>query len=148
MDYDNDLGRQASNVMIRKDKWEKLTDWMSKLHINEADLIEKFILGRGKGGQKLHKTAATVYLKHWPSGVEIKCQESRSREDNRYFARMRLCEKLHSILRDEKTKEQQRIEKIKRQKKRRSRRAQQKMLDEKSKQGQTKELRKKPQFYD
>lgn len=130
--------------MVNSDKWDKLAEWMEKLHINEDSLIEKFIIGRGKGGQKLHKTASTVYLKHIPSGIEIKCQESRSREDNRYFARVRLCEKLHEIVSDEKTKEQQRIEKLKRQKKRRSRRSKQKMLDEKSKQGQLKILRKKP----
>ncbi|ARG96649.1 peptide chain release factor family protein [Legionella micdadei] len=131
--------------MINKEKWDKLAAWMAKLHIDEAELIEKFILGSGKGGQKLHKTASTVYLKHVPSGLEIKCQESRSREDNRYFARMRLCEKLHSIVSDEKTKEQQKIEKIKRQKKRRSRRAKQKILDEKSRQSAIKVLRKKPE---
>lgn len=122
--------------MVNSDKWDKLAEWMKKLHINEDDLIEKLIKGSGKGGQKLHKTASTVYLRHIPSGIEIKCQESRSREDNRYFARVRLCEKLHEIVSDEKTKEQQRIEKLKRQKKRRSRRSRQKMLDEKTKQGQ------------
>lgn len=74
------------------------------------DLVEKFILGSGKGGQNLHKTASTVYLKHLPSGLEVKCQESRSRDDNRYFARERLYDKLHSIISDEKTKEQKRIE--------------------------------------
>ena len=83
--------------MISKDKWDKLAEWMAKLHINEADFIEKFILGSGSGGQKLHKTASTVYLKHLSSGVEVKCQESRSREDNRYFARERLCEKLQYL---------------------------------------------------
>ncbi len=114
--------------MVNSDKWDNLADRMEKLHINENDLIEKFIIGSGKGGQKLHKTASTVYLKHIPSGIEIKCQDSRSREDNRYFARMRLCEKYHGIVSDEKTKEQQRIEKLKRQKKRRLRRAKQKML--------------------
>ncbi len=130
--------------MVTQDKWDKLFNWMTMLHINEIDLIEKFILGSGKGGQNLHKTASTVYLKHQPTGVEVKCQESRSREDNRYFARMRLCEKLHSLFSDEKTKAQQEIEKIKRQKRRRSRRAKQKMMDEKSKQGKLKILRKKP----
>ena len=134
--------------MINKDKWDKLAEKMGKLHIHEVDLIEKFILGSGKGGQKLHKTASTVYLKHLPSDLEIKCQDSRSREDNRYFARERLCEKLQALLSDEKTKEQQKIEKIKRQKKRRSRRSKQKMLDEKSKLGQLKELRKKPPLND
>ncbi len=130
--------------MINKEKWDKLTALMAKLHINEADLIEKFILGSGKGGQKLQKTASTVYLKHTSTGLEIKCQESRSREDNRYFARVRLCEKIHSLVSDEKTKEQQRIEKIKRQKKRRSRRTKQKILDQKSRQSELKALRKKP----
>ncbi len=134
--------------MISKDKWDKLIGWMAKLDINEESLIEKFILGSGSGGQKLHKTASTVYLKHLPSGVGVKCQESRSREDNRYFARERLCEKLHSLLTDEKTKAQKEIEKIKLQKKRRSRRSTQKMLDKKSKLGQLKALRKKPSSYD
>ena len=90
--------------MVNSDKWDKLAEWMEKLHINEDSLIEKFIIGSGKGGQKLHKTASTVYLKHIPSGIEIKCQESRSREGNRYFARVRLCEKYHAIISDEKTK--------------------------------------------
>lgn len=130
--------------MISKDKWDKLAEKMEKLQIHEVDLVEKFILGSGKGGQKLHKTTSTVYMKHIPSGLEIKCQESRSREDNRYFARLRLCEKLQALISNEKTKAQQRVEKIKRQKKRRSRRSKQKMLDEKSKLGQLKELRKKP----
>lgn len=130
--------------MISKEKWDKLTERMAKLQITEADLVEKFILGSGKGGQKLHKTASTVYLKHLPSGLEIKCQYSRSRDDNRYFARDRLCDKLQEIISDEKTKEQQRVEKLKRQKKRRTRRSKQRMLDEKSRQGQLKGLRKKP----
>jgi len=130
--------------MVNSEKWEKLVEWMEKLHINEDSLIEKFIIGSGKGGQKLHKTASTVYLKHIPSGIAIKCQESRSRENNRYFARVRLCEKYHAIISDAKTKAQQKVEKLKRQKKRRSRRSKQKMLDEKSKQGQLKSLRQKP----
>ncbi|KTD01855.1 peptide chain release factor-like protein [Fluoribacter gormanii] len=134
--------------MINKEKWDKLSDLMVQLHINEADLIEKFIIGSGKGGQKLHKTASTVYLKHMPSGLEIKCQESRSREDNRYFARMRLCDKVQSIVSNEKTKEQQKIEKLKRQKKRRSRRAKQKILDEKARQSDIKVLRKKPSSFE
>jgi len=130
--------------MVSQEKWNKLNAWMLKLDIQESELIEKFIIGSGKGGQNLHKTASTVYIKHIPSGIEVKCQDTRFREDNRYFARQRLCEKLHNSISDEKTKAQQAIEKIKRQKKRRSRRAKQKMLDNKTKQGQLKRLRKKP----
>lgn len=134
--------------MINREKWDKLLQRMTDLGICEADLIEKFIVGSGKGGQKLHKTASTVYLKHLPTGLEIKCQYSRSQEDNRYFARERLCEKLHTIVTDEKSKEQQRIEKIKRQKKRRSRKSQLKILREKSQQSQVKLLRKKPKDHE
>lgn len=132
--------------MINTDKWDKLAETMMQLQIQESDLIEKFILGSGKGGQKLHKTASVVYLKHIPTGLEIKCQESRGREDNRYFARMRLCEKIQSRVGEEQTKKQQQAEKIKRQKRRRSRRSKQKMLDDKSKQGLLKSLRKKPEI--
>lgn len=134
--------------MINKDKWDTLAEWMRELQIVEGDLIEKFIIGRGRGGQNLHKTASTVYLKHIPSGLEIKCQESRSQEDNRYFARARLCEKWQAMVSNEKSKAQQAIEKIKRQKKRRSRRAKEKMLDAKSRQGALKTSRKKPQSLD
>lgn len=130
--------------MISNDKWDNLNARMADLAIQEADLHEKFIIGSGKGGQKLHKTASTVYLKHRPTGIEIKCQESRSREDNRYFARLRLCEKLHTLLRDELSREQQALEKIRRQKQRRSRRAKQRMLKEKARQSAIKQLRQKP----
>jgi len=130
--------------MVNKDKWDRLTAWMTQLEIFDNDLIEKFIIGSGSGGQKLHKTSSSVYLKHIPSGIEIKCQDSRSREGNRYYARLRLCEKLHATVSDEKTKAQQKIEKLKRQKKRRSRKSKQKMMDEKSIQGKQKVLRKKP----
>ncbi|WP_133138766.1 peptide chain release factor family protein [Legionella genomosp. 1] len=134
--------------MINNDKWNSLSEWMERLGISDSDLQEKFIIGSGKGGQKLHKTASTVYLKHLPSGIEVKCQDARSREDNRYFARMRICEKLNALISDEKSKKQQHIEKLKRQKRRRSRRSKQKMLDEKSRQGQLKQSRAKPQSFD
>lgn len=69
---------------------------MAALDVREADLIERFILGTGSGGQKINKTASCVQLHHPPSGIEIKCQETRSREDNRRLARLRLCEELES----------------------------------------------------
>lgn len=134
--------------MITSEKWDKLKAWMDELQIDDNSLFEKFIVGSGRGGQKLHKTASTVYLKHLPSGIEVKCQESRSREENRYFARIRLCEKLHATISDEKTKEQQQIEKIKRQKKRRSRRSKLKMLDEKTRRGRQKLFRKKVESHE
>ena len=69
---------------------------MKKLGVKESDIHEKFITGSGKGGQKQNKTASCVYLKHVPSGKEVKCQKSRSREDNRFFARRLLVEELEN----------------------------------------------------
>ena len=71
-------------MFITKEKEEKLLLKMQELNIHEADLIEKFILGSGKGGQKMNKTSSCVYLKHIPTGIEIKCQKGRSRESIRY----------------------------------------------------------------
>lgn len=127
-----------------RSKEERLSIQMETLKVFEEDLIEKFILGSGKGGQKVNKTASCVYLKHVPSGIEIKCQQERSRDLNRYLARKNLCEKIEEILYQEKSKKQKLNDKIRRQKKKRSKRAQEKMLQGKRERSQTKELRKNP----
>lgn len=128
---------------VSKEKQEALLNWMEELGLSENDLIEKFILGSGKGGQKINKTASCVYLKHIPTGIEVKCQKDRSREMNRFFARRELCEKIARKLHLEKTEKEQEIEKIRRQKKRRSRKMKQKVLEEKRKHSTVKKLREK-----
>lgn len=125
---------------MKKD--EELTHRMNRLGIKEEDLVEKFILGSGSGGQKINKTSSCVYLKHLPSGIEIKCQRDRSRELNRFFARRELCEKLEERLFKEKSEKQKVIEKIRRQKKRRSRRGQEKVLAAKRRRSEIKKMRK------
>ncbi len=130
--------------MIRKEKYEELQAKMKALGIEEEDLEERFILGSGRGGQKLQKSSSCVQLKHVPTGLEVKCQKARGRELNRYYARKDLCEKLDQQINKEKSKKQQEIEKIRRQKKRRSRRSKEKMLEEKKRRSDVKELRKIP----
>jgi protein subunit release factor B len=130
--------------MITSKKWDQLLLEMQRLNIQEEDIEEKFILGSGNGGQKLQKTSSCVSLKHLPSGIQIKCQDSRYRDSNRYFARKRLCEKIAFLNHQEASETQQKIEKIKRQKKRRTRKAKQKILDDKLHQSHQKKLRQKP----
>jgi peptide chain release factor len=127
--------------MITQDKWEKLQERMDKLNISEADLSEQFIRASGKGGQKVNKTSSCVHLIHKPSGVEVKCKQSRLQASNRFFARRDLCDKFEEKILGIKTKKRQEQEKVRRQKRRRSRRAKNKMLDAKSKQGEKKALR-------
>lgn len=126
------------------DKWEELAARMAKLQIQESDLIEKFILGSGSGGQKINKTSSCVYLKHVPSGLEIKCQKTRSRELNRLYARRDLCERIEEFTLKEKSAKQQEFEKIRRQKRRRSRRSKEKMLAGKKILSTKKQLRRPP----
>ena len=114
--------------MTEKSRDDALKKRMDHLGVKEEDLIEKFILGSGSGGQKINKTSSCVYLKHIPTGIEVKCQQDRSREMNRFFARRKLCEELEEQAEGIKSKKQQAREKIKRQKRRRSRRSKEKML--------------------
>lgn len=113
------------------------------MKVSEEDLGESFVLGSGRGGQKVNKTASCVRLKHAPTGLEVKTQKTRSRDANRYFARRQLCDKIEEQRLGEQSARRQAAEKIRRQKRRRSRRAKAKMLDEKRKQGEKKERRKK-----
>lgn len=126
-----------------QNRYNQLEQRMASLGIREEDLIEKFILGSGSGGQKINKTSSCVYLKHLPTGIEVKCQRDRSREMNRFFARRELCDRIEERTSSEKSKKQQEFEKIRRQKRRRSRKSQQKMLTAKRLRGETKALRQK-----
>lgn len=129
---------------ITKEKQEAIERQMRELGIYEDDLIEKFILGSGRGGQNLQKTSSCVYLKHIPTGIEVKCQQDRSQAVNRILARRLLCEAIKERVHKEKSKKQQEMEKIRRQKRRRSRKQKQKMLEAKKIHGEKKALRGKP----
>ncbi|MCB1116282.1 MAG: peptide chain release factor-like protein [Chlamydiia bacterium] len=128
---------------ITKEKKLALEKRMEELEIYETDLVEKFVLGSGSGGQKINKTSSCVYLKHLPTGIEVKCQQDRSREMNRYLARKELTEKIASKIHGEKTKKEREMQKIRQQKKRRSRRLKEKILEEKKKHSEIKTLRQK-----
>lgn len=117
---------------------------MERLGIKEEDLQEKFILGSGRGGQNLQKTSSCVWLKHTPTGHEVKCQKERSRELNRYYARVRLCDKIDEEINKEKSQKQMEFEKIRRQKQRRTRRQKEKVLEAKRQRSALKETRKAP----
>ncbi|MBN1557911.1 MAG: peptide chain release factor-like protein [Lentisphaerae bacterium] len=130
-----------SDPTISRAKERQVAERMKALGIRDEDLVEKFVLGSGKGGQKVNKTASCVYLRHEPSHIEVKCQRARSRAVNRVLARRELCDRLEEQVRGEKSRRRQEIEKIRRQKRRRSRRAKQRMLEEKKKQSEKKQRR-------
>ncbi len=122
-------------------KMRELERRMERLGIEEADLEEVFVRSSGPGGQKVNKTSSCVVLKHKPSGIVIKCMETRSRELNRFLARRRLVDRIAEQIDRELSERQQRIEKIRRQKRKRSKRAKEKMLKDKKVQAEKKKTR-------
>ncbi|MEZ5314703.1 MAG: peptide chain release factor-like protein [Chlamydiales bacterium] len=107
---------------VSKKKIDELEERMKYLSISDQDLLEKFITGSGPGGQKINKTSSSVYLKHLPSGIEVKCGKTRSRETNRFLARRELCEQIQKKKFGLKTLKEKFLDKIRKQKKRRNRR--------------------------
>ena len=116
---------------VSPEKEQALAERMERLGIREEDLIEKFIRSGGHGGQNVNKVATCVYLKHLPTGTEVKCQQERSQALNRYLARRILADKIETAVLGKQSAEEQRIAKIRRQKRKRSKRAKEKMLADK-----------------
>jgi protein subunit release factor B len=116
--------------MVHIEKINALREEFKKFGLLEKDIEEKFISGSGSGGQKINKTQNCVYLKHEPSGLEVKCQKDRSREMNRFYARRELLEKYKEKVLKFTTKKMKELEKIKKQKKRRHRKTVEKLSNE------------------
>ena len=104
-----------------KIKQDELIKRFKTLAITPSQLIIKSILGSGSGGQKQNKTCSCAYIKHIPTGIEVKCQKTRSKTLNLFLAKRRLCDKIEENLGIH-TKQLTKIKKIKKQKKRRARR--------------------------
>jgi protein subunit release factor B len=85
----------AFAVSEGKNKW--LKERMEALQIREKDIVEKFVRSSGKGGQKVNKTSTCVYLKHIPTGIEVKCMKDRSQSINRFLARRELVERIEAL---------------------------------------------------
>lgn len=72
----------------------QIEERLAALGWNAAEVDEAFVRGTGPGGQKINKTSSTVWLRHRPTGMEVRCQRERSRSANRETAWLTLCERL------------------------------------------------------
>lgn len=80
-----------------------------------SEIEEKFIRGSGPGGQKINKTSSTVWLRHRPTGIEVRCQAERSQAANRERAWQEMCDRLESRTRASRDAAQQAAERKRRQ---------------------------------
>uniref|UniRef100_A0A1B6GAV5 Prokaryotic-type class I peptide chain release factors domain-containing protein n=1 Tax=Cuerna arida TaxID=1464854 RepID=A0A1B6GAV5_9HEMI len=89
--------------------------WVSKKHLDfslqpqivEEDLEEQFVRGGGPGGQATNKTSNCVILLHKPTGIVVKCHQTRSQDQNRRLAREVLLTKLDNLINGENSIEAQ-----------------------------------------
>ena len=120
---------------------DPLTQRMAALGIKESDLEESFVRSGGHGGQNVNKVSTCVMLRHRPSGVQVKCQESRQQGLNRIAARRMLLDKIEAQRREKAAAERAQIEKLRRQKRKRSQGAKNRMLADKSRRAEKKKFR-------
>jgi protein subunit release factor B len=91
------------------------------LGLHPSDVEERFVRGSGPGGQKINKTSSTVWLRHAPTGVEVRCQAERSQFENRTRAWEDLCGKLEARAAAQRDLDRQAAEKARRRSRQKSR---------------------------
>lgn len=82
-------------------------DYSKVPKLNENDLKEDLVRGSGPGGQNINKTSNCVVLKHIPTGLVVKCHESRLQHHNKKKARELLVIKLDNMVNGEQSVEAQ-----------------------------------------
>jgi protein subunit release factor B len=109
----------------------QIVERLAAAGVRAADVEERFVRGAGPGGQKINKTSSTVWLRHRPTGIEVRCQRERSQAANRELAWADLCAKLEQRNKAEELRRQQERERSRRRHRQKSRGQKVRMIESK-----------------
>lgn len=104
-------------------KDEKLLAKMKALGLKWEDFEEKYQKGGGHGGQKVNKSTNSVWLRHLPTGLEVKVHKFRELWGNRLSAYRLLVGKIEDLKLGNDSPRAKKLLRLRKQKKRRQRRS-------------------------
>src|SRR5947199_5056376 len=99
---------------VSLEKQNELSQRMAALNVTEAEIEESFVRSGGHGGQNVNKTSTCVMLLHRPTGLQVKCQETRHQARNRQIAFALLLNKIQARREAARAAERSRLEKLRR----------------------------------
>ena len=124
----------------------QIDERLQRLGVRRNEVDERFVRGTGPGGQKINKTSSTVWLRHRPTGIEVRCQAERSQSANRDRAWAELCDKLEKRKRAEVAAEQAEVQRSKRRNRRKNWRQKANMIAAKRHRAGIKASRGRPEY--
>ncbi|HVU24795.1 MAG TPA: peptide chain release factor-like protein [Opitutus sp.] len=124
----------------------QIDERLARLGWRAEEVDERFVRGSGPGGQKINKTSSTVWLRHRPTGVEVRCQAERSQAANREAAWAELCGRLEARAREAASVAEQARETERRRKRQKSRAQKVRMIESKKRRAKTKSRRGRVEF--
>ncbi|XP_050541101.1 mitochondrial translation release factor in rescue [Daktulosphaira vitifoliae] len=91
------ISNNTREISLSLSNYKYILDQTKVPTLNENDIEEKYVKGSGPGGSAVNKNSNCVMLKHKPTGIVIKCHESRCVDENRKLARQKLIYRLDEI---------------------------------------------------